>query len=351
MGLLKRDRVRELQDRFLKACLREPVDCTPVWLMRQAGRYMESFRSLRAKYTLLTVCKTPELAAEVTLQPVNRFNLDAAIIFADILLPIEPMGLKLDFVKGEGPQIANPVRSEKEVMALKPVDPHTDLRFVMDAIRMVRPELSIPLIGFAGAPFTLASYMIEGGPSRHYIETKRMMYGAPSVWNTLMKKLTSVLEDYLLAQADAGAQVLQVFDSWIGVLSPLDYRDYVLPHMKSFFSGLKKCKTPIIHFGTGTATLLEMQKEAGGDVIGLDWRTPLDEGWKKVGYDVAVQGNLDPTALLAPFPVLERQVDDILRRAENRPGHIFNLGHGILPETKEESVEAVIEWVHKKSAR
>ncbi len=312
---------------------------------------MQSFRLLRAKHSLLTVCKTPELAAEVTLQPVNRFNLDAAIIFADILLPIEPMGLQLDFIKGEGPQIANPVKSEKEVLALKPVDPYTDLCFVMDAIRMVRPELKIPLIGFAGAPFTLASYMIEGGPSRHYIETKRMMYDAPSVWNTLMTKLTSVLVDYLLAQADAGAAALQVFDSWIGVLSPLDYREYVLPHMKTLFAGLKKCKTPIIHFGTGTATLLEMQKEAGGDVIGLDWRTPLDDGWKKVGYDVAVQGNLDPTALLAPFPVLEKQVDDILRRAENRPGHIFNLGHGILPETTEESVEAVIEWVHKKSIR
>ena len=337
--------------RFLKACRREQVDCTPIWFMRQAGRYMSVFRKVREKHSLLTVCKTPELATEVTLQPVARFDLDAAIIFADILLPIEPMGLHLDFVKGEGPTIFNPLQNKKDVEALKPVDPESDLRFVMDAIRMVRPSLKIPLIGFAGAPFTLASYMIEGGHSRNYIKTKLMMYGAPDVWNLLMTKLTTVLQDYLYAQAAAGADVLQVFDSWIGALSVTDYRRFVLPYMKTLFLGLKKCAVPVIHFGTGTATLLKMQREAGGDVIGLDWRIPINEGWNLVGHDIAVQGNLDPVLLFAPQIEIEKQVDEILMLAENRPGHIFNLGHGILPETPEENVEAVIEWVHKKSAR
>lgn len=312
---------------------------------------MSVFRKIREKHALLTVCKTPELAAEVTLQPVARFDLDAAIIFADILLPIEPMGLHLDFVKGEGPTIFNPLRDKKDVEALKPVDPESDLRFVMEAIRTVRPSLAIPLIGFSGAPFTLASYMIEGGHSRNYIKTKQMMYGAPDAWNLLMTKLTTVLIDYLCAQVKAGADALQVFDSWIGALSTSDYCQYVLPHMKRLFTGLKKCGVPVIHFGTGTATLLKMQREAGGDVIGLDWRIPLNEGWNLVGHDVAVQGNLDPVLLFAPHAEIEKQVTEILALAENRSGHIFNLGHGILPETPEENVEAVIEWVHKKSAR
>ena len=340
-----------MRDRFLKACRCQPVDCTPVWFMRQAGRYMKGFRAIREKHSLLTVCKTPELATEVTLQPINRFDLDAAILFSDILVPIEPMGLKLDFIKGEGPSIGNPLRNKKDVEALHPVDPHSDLRFVMEAIRMVRPELKVPLIGFAGAPFTLASYMIEGGPSRHYVKTKRMMYETHDAWDLLMKKLITVLHDYLSAQAAAGADALQIFDSWIGILSPLDYRHYVLPYMKTLLSGLRECGVPLIHFGTGTATLLSLQREAGGDVIGLDWRIGLDAGWKEVGYDVAVQGNLDPVTLLGPIENIERHVDDILMRAQNRSGHIFNLGHGILPETPEENVEAVTEMVHRKSRR
>jgi uroporphyrinogen decarboxylase len=340
-----------LKDRFLKACRREPVDCTPIWLMRQAGRYMPEFRKIREKHSLLTVCKTPELATEVTLQPLNRFDLDAAIIFADILLPLEPMGINLDFVKGEGPTIYNPLSSQKDVEALLPVDPEGSLGFVMEAIRSVRKSICVPLIGFAGAPFTLASYMIEGGHSRNYIKTKRMMYEAPACWALLMNKLTTVLLDYLCAQERAGADALQIFDSWVGALSVKDYRDYVFPHMKTLFDGLKKCNVPVIHFGTGTATLLPMQREAGGDVIGLDWRIPLDDGWKQVGYDVAVQGNLDPVVLFGPIFELEKQVDDIVKRAENRPGHIFNLGHGILPETPQESVEALISFVHKKTAR
>ncbi len=340
-----------MNDRFLKACRREPVDATPVWFMRQAGRYMKAFRDIRAKHSLLTVCKTPELACEVTLQPINRFDFDASIIFADILLPLEPMGLNLEFVKGEGPCIYNPVRSEKDVDALKPVVPQESLGYVMEAIKLVRAELNVPLIGFAGAPFTLASYMIEGGSSRNYIDTKKMMYGAPAVWDRLMGKLTRVLADYLSAQVDAGAQVLQIFDSWIGALSPGDYRTYVFPHMKRLLSELHTFGVPVIHFGTGTATLLQMQKEAGGDVIGLDWRVHLDEAWASLGYDVAVQGNLDPITLFGPVSELEKRVDDIVTRAGKRPGHIFNLGHGILPETPLESVEAVIRMVHKKSAK
>lgn len=268
-----------MNDRFLKACRRQPVDYTPVWFMRQAGRYMKAFRDIRAKHSLLTVCKTPELACEVTLQPINRFDFDASIIFADILLPLEPMGLNLEFVKGEGPCIYNPIRSEKDVDALKPVIPEESLGYVMEAIKLVRAELNVPLIGFAGAPFTLASYMIEGGSSRNYIDTKKMMYGAPDVWDRLMAKLTRVLADYLFAQVHAGAQALQIFDSWIGALSPGDYRIYVFPHMKRLLSELHTFGVPVIHFGTGTATLLQMQKEAGGDVIGLDWRVNLDEAW------------------------------------------------------------------------
>jgi len=339
-----------MNDRFLKACRREAVDATPVWFMRQAGRYMKAFRDIRAKHTLLTVCKTPDLAAEVTLQPIERFDFDAAIIFADILLPLEPMGIDLEFVKGEGPQIYNPVRDEKAVKALKPVVPEASLSFVMKAIHQVRSALKVPLIGFAGAPFTLASYMIEGGSSRNYFYTKQMMYQRPDLWEILMKKLCRVIADYLSAQVRAGAQVIQIFDSWIGTLSPYDYRNSVFPHMKRLFDDLKSCGVPVIHFGTGTATLLNLQKEAGGDVIGLDWRVNLDEAWSRLGSDVAVQGNLDPLALFGPIPEIEKRVEDIVRRAGKQPGHIFNLGHGILPGTPHSSVEAVIDLVHKKSA-
>ncbi len=310
---------------------------------------MPEFRKVREKHSLLTVCKTPDLATEVTLQPLKRFDLDAAIIFADILLPLEPMGIKLDFIKGEGPTIFNPISNQHDVEVLRPVDPQSDLGFVMKAISSVRKEINIPLIGFAGAPFTLASYMIEGGHSRNYIKTKKMMYEAPELWALLMEKLTKVLIDYLCAQADAGANTLQIFDSWIGALSYRDYRKFIFPHMKVLFDGLKKTNVPVIHFGTGTASLLKIQREAGGDVIGLDWRIPLDDGWKTVGHDIAIQGNLDPVTLFGPISELEKQVDDIVMRAANRPGHIFNLGHGILPETPQEHVEALIEFVHKKT--
>ena len=340
-------------NRFLKACRREPVDRTPVWFMRQAGRYMAEYRKIREKHDILGVCKTPELSAEVTLQPVQRFDIDAAIIFADILLPLEPMGLNLEFSAGEGPIIHNPVRTSSDVSALKEVDGDS-LRYVGDAIRLARLRLAeqpspIPLIGFAGAPFTLASYAIEGGSSRNYLNTKGMMYGDPKAWHALMEKLSYVVAEYLRSQIHAGAQVVQLFDSWVGCLNPNDYREYVFPHVQRLISSVRSEGVPIIHFGTGTASLLELQKEAGGDVIGVDWRTHIDDAWTRLGSDVAVQGNLDPVTLFAPISEIERRVADILRRVANRPGHIFNLGHGILPQTPVEHVEAVVRMVHEPS--
>ncbi len=341
-----------MNDRFLKACRREAVDCTPVWFMRQAGRYMQEYQAIRAKHSILEVCKTPELAAQVTLQPIERFPLDAAIIFADILLPLEPMGISLDFVESEGPVIRNPVRDRASVDRLRVID-GDELGYVGEAIQQARRALAgrVPLIGFAGAPFTLASYAIEGGGSRQYIETKQFMYREPEAWHRLMDKLARVVTGYLRRQIRAGAQAVQLFDSWVGCLSPGDYAEYVLPHVQLVFDGLKREQIPLIHFGTGTAALLKLMREAGGDVIGVDWRVSLDEAWDVVGHDVALQGNLDPVVLFAPLHEIERRVEDILRRAAGRPGHIFNLGHGILPNTPVESVAAVVDLVHKLSQR
>ena len=339
-------------DRFLKACRREPVDCTPVWFMRQAGRYMAEYRALRSKHSILELCKTPELAAQVTLQPIDRFPLDAAIIFADILLPLEPMGLSLEFAEGEGPVIHNPVRDQADVERLKMTD-GGELEYVAEAIRQAQRALSgrVPLIGFAGAPFTLASYAIEGGSSRNYLRTKQMMYCEPKTWHRLMDKFARVITGYLRSQIKAGAQAIQLFDSWVGCLSVGDYVEYVLPHVQLIFEGLKREGVPMIHFGTGTSAMLRQMREAGGDVIGVDWRIHLDEAWAHVGHDVAVQGNLDPLALYAPLHEIERRVEDILRRAGGRPGHIFNLGHGILPTTPIAHVAAAIDMVHKLSQR
>lgn len=341
-----------MNDRFLKACRREPVDCTPVWFMRQAGRYMVEYRRLREKYSILELCKTPELAAQVTMQPIDRFALDAAIIFADILLPLEPMGLSLEFAEGEGPIIHNPVRDRAAVDRLKMLD-DSDLQYVMDAISLTRKMLAgrVPLIGFAGAPFTLASYAIEGGSSRNYIHTKQMMYAEPETWHRLMDKFARVITGYLRRQIKAGAQAVQLFDSWVGCLSAGDYAEYVMPHVQLIFEGLKHEGVPLIHFGTGTTAILKAMRQAGGDVIGIDWRIPIDEAWAMVGYDRAVQGNLDPVTLFGPMHEIERRVTDILRRAGGRPGHIFNLGHGILPNTPVEHVSATIDLVHKLSAR
>jgi uroporphyrinogen decarboxylase len=339
-----------MTDRLLRACRREAVDCTPVWFMRQAGRYMAEYRALRQRYSLLTLCKTPELAAQVTLQPLQRLPVDAAIIFSDLLVPLEPLGMKLTFAENEGPVIDNPVRHVGDIAALRSVEPEADLWFTLEAIRLVRRELAgkVPLIGFAGAPFTLASYLIEGGGSRHYLQTKRLMYHQPAAWHRLLDKLSQVTTAFLRAQIKAGAQVVQLFDSWVGCLTPQDYRTYVLPHSRRVIAGLCDAGAPVIHFGTGTATLLEAMREAGGDVIGVDWRIPLDEAWRRIGYDIGIQGNLDPVVLFAPLPEIERRVEDILQRAAHRPGHIFNLGHGILPETPVEHVVAVAEMVHNR---
>ncbi|MCL4562429.1 MAG: uroporphyrinogen decarboxylase [Chloroflexi bacterium] len=340
-----------IQSRFLRACHRLPVDRTPVWFMRQAGRYLPEYRAVRARYSLLEICAQPELAAEVTLQPLRLLPVDAAIIFADILLPLIPMGVRLDYSAGEGPVIHTPVNSYADAAALKPIEPREALSNVLEAIRLVRHELNgkVPLIGFAGGPFTLACYLIEGGSSRGYLKTKQMMYAEPHAWRLLMGKLTRVVTDYLLAQADSGAQVVQLFDSWVGTLGPQDYREYVLPYSQIIFRALKGAHIPAIHFGTDTSALLPMMREAGGDVIGLDWRVSLDQAWNMLGPDVGVQGNLDPAALFAPKPEIGRRVVSILEQAGGRPGHIFNLGHGVLPDTPIENVLTVIELVHEFS--
>jgi uroporphyrinogen decarboxylase len=338
----------EINSRFLGACRRKPVDATPVWFMRQAGRYMPEYRAIREKYSLLEICYQPELAAEVTLQPVRAFGVDAAILFADILLPAIPLGVGLEFIKGEGPLLQKPVRTMEDVRALKPVAAEADLGYVMDAIRILRGELKeTPLIGFCGAPFTVASYIIEGGSSREFLNTKKMMYAAPGVFHALMAHLSDVLADYLTAQIRAGAQAVQVFDSWVGALSPSDYQTFVLPYSQKVLQAAQAMNVPVIHFGTNTTTLLPSMKCAGGDVIGLDWRIPLDDGWSLLGDDVAVQGNLDPAALFAPRSELKTRVHDVLRRANGRPGHIFNLGHGILQHTPVDSVKAVVDTVHE----
>lgn len=338
----------QTESRFLKACRREAVDATPVWFMRQAGRYMAEYRAIRKKYSLLEIVKQPELAAEVTLQPVRAFNVDAAILFADILLPLQPMGVDFEFVKGEGPVIHNPVRTQADVDALRPLHPDETLAHVMDAIRLLRAELgNTPLIGFSGAPFTVASYMIEGGPSRDYKTTKLMMYSAPKIWHAFMDKLSTALAEYLTAQIRAGAQAVQLFDSWVGALSPMDYETFVLPYSKKVLDAAQAAGVPVIHFGTGTAALLPRMRQAGGDVIGLDWRVPLENGWQTIGHDRAVQGNLDPVALFAPIPEMKKRIHDVLRRAAGRPGHIFNVGHGILQHTPEENVKAAVEIVHE----
>jgi uroporphyrinogen decarboxylase len=335
---------------FMRACRREAVPYTPIWLMRQAGRYMQEYREVRARMSFLELCKTPSLVAEVTVTAAERLGVDAAIIFADILLIIEPMGLQLEFSKGEGPVIHNTVRSALDVDRLREVEDVSALGFVFEAIRETRAALrnDLPLIGFAGAPFTLASYIVEGGASKNYVHTKSLMYNDSGAWHAMMSLISRGLVKYLNAQIEAGAQAAQLFDSWVGVLSPDDYREYVLPHTRSVIKGVSP-GTPVIHFGTGTSALLELMREAGGDVIGLDWRVRLDEGWQRTGHDVGVMGNLDPVALFANRDHLRAQAKLILEQAAGRPGHIFNLGHGILPETPVENVIALVDAVHEMS--
>lgn len=338
--------------RFLKACRREPVDCTPVWMMRQAGRYLEEYRAIRAKHSFLEMCRTPELAAEVTVQPLRRFDFDAAIIFADILLPLPGMGIDLTFAKGEGPVIGNPVRTSSDVDALTALTPEADVPFLAEAIRLVLHEIDgrAPLIGFSGAPFTLGSYMIEGGGSKNFVATKTLMYTQPRLWHRFMEKVTSSIVSYLRYQVAAGVHAVQLFDSWVGILAPSDYREYVLPYSSRVMEELANT-VPIIHFGTDTATLLPLMRRAGGDVLGVDWRMDLSDAWQVLGSDVGVQGNLDPITLFAPPDVIEDKVEAVLAAAAGRPGHIFNLGHGVLPETPPESVAVMVDAVHRLSAR
>ena len=337
---------------FIKACRGESVPYTPIWLMRQAGRYMREYREVRAKTTFLELCKTPSLAAEVTVTAAERLGVDAAIIFADILLILEPMGIELEFADGEGPVIHNPVRKADDVRRLREVEDPAALNFVYEAIALTRRELKpdVPLIGFSGAPFTLASYMIEGGGSKNYVYAKTLMYDDSGAWHALMSLIARALVRYLNAQIDAGAQAVQLFDSWVGCLNPDDYREFVLPHSQAVIKGIKP-GVPVIHFGTGTGALLELMREAGGDVIGLDWRVRLDEAWQRIGHDVGVMGNLDPVALFAGIDALRPQAKRILDQANGRAGHVFNLGHGILPETPVENVIALVEMVHEMSHR
>ena len=309
---------------------------------------MAEYQAIRRRHTILEICKTPELAAEVTLQPIERFEVDAAIIFADILLPLDAMGLGLEFIESKGPVLHHPIRSDDDVERLPDIGGEV-FEYAFQAVRQTQAALAdrVPLIGFAGAPFTLASYAIEGGSSRDYIRTKQMMYARSESWHRLLSKFTRVVVEYLRMQIRAGVQAIQLFDSWVGCLNPCDYEEYVLPHVQAIVQSLKPEGVPLIYFGTGTATLLPLIRKTGCDVIGLDWRVQLDEAWKTIGYDIGVQGNLDPIVLGAPIPEIQRRVRDILQRAGGRHGHIFNLGHGILPHTPLEGVEAVIDCIRK----
>ena len=318
--------------------------------MRQAGRYMPEYRALRQRYSLLDLCRTPELAAQVTLQPVKAIDVDAAILFSDLLLPLEPMGLRFDFVKGEGPAFDNPIRSAGDVGRVHPIDPGEALGYVLETIRSLKPRLKVPLIGFVGAPFTLASYAIEGGPSKDFARTKAMMYAEPDAWHTLCARLADMAGSYLRAQIDAGVDAVQVFDSWVGHLAPADYREFALPHTRRVFEAIADRNVPSIHFGVGTAMLLEDMSNAGSTVLGADWRTPLDKAWQLIGSDRAIQGNLDPTLLLGPWPRLRAAVEDVVSQAGGRPGHIFNLGHGVLPMTSPDIVQRVARLVHTLTA-
>ncbi len=338
--------------RFVRACLRLPVDRTPVWFLRQAGRYMPEYMAVRKHHSLLEICRTPEIAAEVTITAAERLGVDAAIIFADLLLPLTPMGLDFEFVNGEGPVVHHPIRSAQQVRALR-TDRTEDLRYVAQAIEKVAAHFSAPrsdgdqlgIIGFCGAPFTLASYMIEGGSSRNYIDTKKMMYGDFDAWSLLMDKLITVLVEYAAQQVEAGADVIQVFDSWVGALSISDYRDYALAPTTQLIRRIQALGVPVIYFGVETASLLPVMRETGCDVLGLDWRTPLDKAWRELNHTVAVQGNLDPITLFAPEEVLHNRVAEVLAQAAGRPGHIFNLGHGIVPTTPVDAVIQVVQQI------
>jgi uroporphyrinogen decarboxylase len=341
-------RVASMNSRFLDACRRRPTDVRPVWFMRQAGRYMKQYRDIRAKHGILEICHSPELAATVTLQPVEILDVDAAIIFADLLLPVETMGLRLRFAPGEGPVIENPVRTSQDVDTLA-ISNSDDLGYVSEAIQIVCRALAgkVPVIGFVGAPFTLASYVIEGGASKTFLRTKQLMYSNETLWRRLMGKLVDVLGPFALMQVAAGARAVQVFDSWVGALGPDDYVRFVAPYSRALIERIRSSGVPVIHFGTGAAGFFRELHAAGGDVMGVDWRVNIDQAWMDISYRSAVQGNLDPAALFAPLPELKAKVYELLKRTGTRPGHIFNLGHGILPETPVENVKALVQMVRE----
>jgi uroporphyrinogen decarboxylase len=334
---------------FLAACARKPTAHTPVWYMRQAGRCLPEYRALKEQYDILTLARTPELATQVTLMPIKRFGVDAAILFADIMLPLIGMGVDLDIVEGVGPVIAEPIRGAKDVERLREIDP-ADFEYLTKTIGMIRTELAgkAPLIGFSGAPFTLASYLVEGRPSRDFIKTKQMMYGDRAAWNALMRKLADAVVDYLQLQADAGAEAVQLFDSWVGCLSKEDYVEYVLPYSRDLFSAVDRKGIPRIHFGTNTNAFLEEFASVECEVVGVDWRLPLAEAWQKIGPGKAIQGNLDPIVLLGDFGIVQKKVDDIFSRLPRKEGFIFNLGHGVLPETPYQNLIKLTEYVHAK---
>lgn len=339
-------RVAPMSSRFLDACRRRPTDVRPVWFMRQAGRYLKPYRDIRAKHSILEICKRSDLAATVTLQPVEILDVDAAIIFADLLLPVEPMGLKLEFRAGEGPHIDNPVRDSNDIDSLS-ISNTDDLGYVGESIGLVSKALAgkVPIIGFTGAPFTLASYMIEGGPSKSFLHTKRLMYSDETLWRRLMGKIVDVLGPFAIMQVAAGARAIQVFDSWVGALSPDDYVRYVAPYSRALIERIRSTGVPVIHFGTGASGFFKELHAAGGDVMGVDWRVNIDQAWMDISYRSAVQGNLDPAALFSPLPELKAKIRELLKRTGTRPGHIFNLGHGILPETPVENVKAAVQIV------
>lgn len=341
-------RVPPMSSRFLDACRRRPTDVRPVWFMRQAGRYLKAYRDVRAKHSILEICKRPDLASLVTLQPVEILDVDAAIIFADLLLPVEPMGLKLKFVSGEGPVIDNPIRTSTDVDSLS-ISNTDDLGYVGESIKLVSSALAgkVPVIGFVGAPFTVASYMIEGGATRTFHNTKMMMYREETLWRRLMGKLVDVLGPFAVLQVASGARAIQVFDSWVGALGPDDYVRYVAPYSRALIERIRSTGVPVIHFGTGAAGYFRELHAAGGDVMGVDWRLNIDQAWVEISYRSAIQGNLDPAALLAPLPELKAKVTELLKRTGTRPGHIFNLGHGILPETPPDNVRAVVQMVRE----
>ena len=339
----------EFNDRFLKACKKEATDRPPVWFMRQAGRYQRKYRDIRRKHSLVEICKIPDVCAEVTLLPIRQFGFDAAIVFSDIMIPLEPMGIDFEYKPGVGPVINNPIEHKKDVERLKRLDFSKDLLYTGKSLEILKNELNVPCIGFVGAPFTLASYMLEGGPSKSYIKLKSFMYQESEAWHLLMDKLASNMADYLLFQVSSGAMAVQIFDSWVGILSQADYREYVLPHMKIMIQHIKEqTDVPVILFGTNSSHLLQDMKSTGADVIGIDWKTDLSSAWKDMNYEVAVQGNLDPTLLFGEWDLIEKRAKSLLDSIPNKPGFIFNLGHGILPKTPEENVRKLVNLVQGK---